>query len=183
MTDAEVKDVKYTSKDFASSQDVRWCPGCGDYSILAQIQRSSPDLGIKKENFVWISGIGCASRFPYYMDTYGFHGIHGRAVAIAAGVKINRPDLSVWVATGDGDLLSIGPAKSRDADAGQVVAVAAPERPDEQHECGEDAPVAGVGDEGEGKPVGDQDEPRRSAKQRYGREDPDPPVREDRRKG
>jgi len=108
MADTEVIDVKYTSKDFSSSQDVRWCPGCGDYSILAQMQRTSPDFGIKKENFVWISGIGCASRFPYYMDTYGFHSIHGRAVAIATGVKVNRPELSVWVATGDGDMLSIG---------------------------------------------------------------------------
>ncbi len=102
------QDVKYTAKDFASSQDVRWCPGCGDYSILAQMQRISPDLNIKKENFVWVSGIGCAARFPYYMDTYGIHGIHGRASAIATGVKINRPELSVWVASGDGDLLSIG---------------------------------------------------------------------------
>lgn len=100
--------IKYTPKDFASDQDVRWCPGCGDYSILAQMQRVSPDLGIKLENFVWVSGIGCAARFPYYMNTYGFHGIHGRAPAIATGVKLNRPDLSVWVATGDGDLLSIG---------------------------------------------------------------------------
>lgn len=102
------QDVKYTAKDFASSQDVRWCPGCGDYSILAQMQRISPDLNIKKENFVWVSGIGCAARFPYYMDTYGIHGIHGRASAIASGIKINRPELSVWVASGDGDLLSIG---------------------------------------------------------------------------
>ncbi|MEO8399986.1 MAG: 2-oxoacid:ferredoxin oxidoreductase subunit beta [Ignavibacteriaceae bacterium] len=100
--------IKYTSKDFASSQDVRWCPGCGDYSILAQMQRTSPDFGIKRENIVWISGIGCAARFPYYMETYGMHSIHGRAPAIATGVKVNRPDLSVWVATGDGDLLSIG---------------------------------------------------------------------------
>jgi 2-oxoglutarate/2-oxoacid ferredoxin oxidoreductase subunit beta len=99
---------KYTSKDFATSQDVRWCPGCGDYSILAQMQRVSPEFEVKREDIVWISGIGCASRFPYYMDTYGFHGIHGRAPAIATGVKINRPDLSVWVASGDGDLLSIG---------------------------------------------------------------------------
>jgi 2-oxoglutarate/2-oxoacid ferredoxin oxidoreductase subunit beta len=105
---ADDVDVKYTSKDFSSSQDVRWCPGCGDYSILAQMQRVSPDLGIKLEDFVWISGIGCAARFPYYMNTYGFHSIHGRAPAIATGVKVNRPDLSVWVATGDGDLLSIG---------------------------------------------------------------------------
>ena len=100
--------VKYTSKDFSSSQDVRWCPGCGDYSILAQMQRVSPDLNIKLENFVWISGIGCAARFPYYMNTYGMHGIHGRAPAIATGIKVNNPQLSVWVATGDGDLLSIG---------------------------------------------------------------------------
>ncbi|GAB4290078.1 MAG: hypothetical protein Kow0098_08390 [Ignavibacteriaceae bacterium] len=100
--------VKYTSKDFASSQDVRWCPGCGDYSILAQFQRTAPEIGVAKEKMVWISGIGCSSRFPYYMDTYGIHGIHGRAPAIATGVKINNPDLSVWVATGDGDLLSIG---------------------------------------------------------------------------
>lgn len=101
-------EIKYTSKDFQSDQDVRWCPGCGDYSILAQVQRIFPNLETKKENYVFISGIGCSSRFPYYMDTYGFHGIHGRATAIAAGVKMNRPDLSVWVATGDGDLLSIG---------------------------------------------------------------------------
>ena len=99
---------KYTAKDFESSQDVRWCPGCGDYSVLAQIQRKSPDLNVKKENMVWVSGIGCSSRFPYYMDTYGIHGIHGRAPAIATGIKINNPSLSVWVATGDGDLLSIG---------------------------------------------------------------------------
>ena len=100
--------IKYSSKDFTSSQDVRWCPGCGDYSILAQVQRTSPDLGFIKENIVWVSGIGCSSRFPYYMDTYGIHGIHGRAPAIATGVKVNNPKLSVWVATGDGDLLSIG---------------------------------------------------------------------------
>ena len=99
---------KYTSKDFQSDQDVRWCPGCGDYSILAQTQRVMPDLGIARHNMVFVSGIGCSSRFPYYMDTYGFHGIHGRAAAIASGLKIARPDLSVWVATGDGDGLSIG---------------------------------------------------------------------------
>ena len=105
----EVKDLKITAKDFVTDQDVRWCPGCGDYSILAQVQRSFPDLvGIKKENIVWISGIGCSSRFPYYMNTYGFHGIHGRAPAIATGVKVSHPELSVWVAAGDGDLLSIG---------------------------------------------------------------------------
>ncbi len=101
--------IKLTAKDFATSQDVRWCPGCGDYSILAQVQRSFPEIvGLDKDKIVWISGIGCSSRFPYYMETYGFHGIHGRAPAIATGVKVSRPDLSVWVATGDGDLLSIG---------------------------------------------------------------------------
>ncbi len=105
----EIQDLKLTAKDLATDQDVRWCPGCGDYSILAQVQRSFPEMvGIKKEDIVWISGIGCSSRFPYYMNTYGFHGIHGRAPAIATGVKVSRPDLSVWVATGDGDLLSIG---------------------------------------------------------------------------
>ncbi|MFA6469543.1 MAG: 2-oxoacid:ferredoxin oxidoreductase subunit beta [Bacteroidota bacterium] len=100
--------TKYTAKDFGSDQDVRWCPGCGDYSILAQVQRVLPDLNIPKEKIVFISGIGCSSRFPYYMSTYGFHSIHGRATAIASGLKIARPDLSVWVATGDGDGLSIG---------------------------------------------------------------------------
>ncbi len=104
----DVKNLKLTAKDFASDQDVRWCPGCGDYSILAQTQRVFPDLDIPKEKIVWISGIGCSSRFPYYMSTYGFHSIHGRAAAIASGVKIANPDLSVWVATGDGDMLSIG---------------------------------------------------------------------------
>ena len=99
---------KYTAKDFQSDQDVRWCPGCGDYSILAQTQRVMPDLGIPKHKMVFISGIGCSSRFPYYMNTYGFHGIHGRATAIASGLKMARPDLSVWVVTGDGDGLSIG---------------------------------------------------------------------------
>ena len=105
----ETKEIKLTAKDLATDQDVRWCPGCGDYSILAQVQRSFPDMvGIKREDIIWISGIGCSSRFPYYMNTYGFHSIHGRAPAIATGVKVSRPDLSVWVATGDGDLLSIG---------------------------------------------------------------------------
>jgi len=109
MTDKiDVNEVKLTAKDFQSDQDVRWCPGCGDYSILAQVQRVFPTLGIKKENFVWIAGIGCSSRFPYYMDTYGMHGIHGRAPAIATGLKVARPELSVWVSTGDGDLMSIG---------------------------------------------------------------------------
>ena len=99
---------KLTRKDFISDQDVRWCPGCGDYSILAQVQRVMPELGVPRERFVFISGIGCSSRFPYYMNTYGFHSIHGRAPAIASGLKIARPDLSVWVVTGDGDGLSIG---------------------------------------------------------------------------
>jgi 2-oxoglutarate ferredoxin oxidoreductase subunit beta len=103
-----VMDVKYTAKDFASDVDVKWCPGCGDYSILAQVQRTSPEFGERKENIVWISGIGCSSRFPYYMNTYGFHGIHGRAAAIATGVKLANPKLQIWVATGDGDMLSIG---------------------------------------------------------------------------
>src|SRR5512136_963479 len=97
---------KLTSKDFASDQDVKWCPGCGDYSILAQVQRSMPSLGIPKEKIVFVAGIGCSSRFPYYMNTYGFHGIHGRAPAIAEGLKMARPELNVWVAAGDGDLLS-----------------------------------------------------------------------------
>src|SRR5687768_2193988 len=94
--------------DFASDQDVRWCPGCGDYSILAQMKKVLPTLGVPREKTVFISGIGCSSRFPYYMNTYGVHSIHGRATAIAAGLKISRPDLSVWIVTGDGDALSIG---------------------------------------------------------------------------
>ena len=97
-----------TAADFASDQDVRWCPGCGDYSILAQMRKMLPSLGIPREKMVFVSGIGCSSRFPYYMNTYGIHGIHGRAPAIATGIKIARPDLEVWVATGDGDSLSIG---------------------------------------------------------------------------
>ena len=97
-----------TQKDFVSDQDVRWCPGCGDYSILAQTRKVMPELGIPKEDIVFISGIGCSSRFPYYMNTYGFHTIHGRAPTIASGVKMANPDLSVWVITGDGDGLSIG---------------------------------------------------------------------------
>lgn len=100
--------VKLSKKDFTSNQDVRWCPGCGDYSILATVQRMLPDLGIPKENHVFVSGIGCASRFPYYMNTYGFHTIHGRAPAVASGLKISNPDLTVWVISGDGDALSIG---------------------------------------------------------------------------
>ena len=106
MSDTKVK--TYTRADFSSDQSVRWCPGCGDYAILAQAQKVFPDLGVSKENFVFISGIGCSSRFPYYMNTFGFHTIHGRAPAIASGVKLSNPDLSVWVVTGDGDGLSIG---------------------------------------------------------------------------
>ena len=99
---------KYTKKDFESDQDVRWCPGCGDYAILSAMQKMMPDLGIPRENIVFISGIGCSSRFPYYMNTYGFHTIHGRAPAIATGLRLARPDLKVFVVTGDGDGLSIG---------------------------------------------------------------------------
>ena len=97
-----------TAKDFTTDQEVRWCPGCGDYSILAQVQKIMPTLGIPRENIVIISGIGCSSRFPYYMNTYGMHSIHGRATAIASGLKASRPELSIWVVTGDGDSLSIG---------------------------------------------------------------------------
>ncbi len=98
----------YTKKDFQTDQEVRWCPGCGDYAILSAVQSVFPELGIPREKFVVVSGIGCSSRFPYYMNTYGFHTIHGRAPAVATGLKITRPDLDVWVATGDGDALSIG---------------------------------------------------------------------------
>ena len=97
-----------TRKDFESNQDVRWCPGCGDYAILRSFQNVFPMIGVKRENIVVVSGIGCAARFPYYVDTFGFHTIHGRAPAIATGVKIANPELSVWVVTGDGDALSIG---------------------------------------------------------------------------
>ncbi|TBR18372.1 MAG: 2-oxoacid:ferredoxin oxidoreductase subunit beta [Chitinophagaceae bacterium] len=97
-----------TAKDFVTDQEVRWCPGCGDYSILAQVQKVMPTLGIPRENIVIVSGIGCSSRFPYYMNTYGMHSIHGRATAVASGLKASRPELSVWVVTGDGDGLSIG---------------------------------------------------------------------------
>jgi len=97
-----------TAKDFATDQEVRWCPGCGDYSILAQVQKVMPTLGIPKENVVVISGIGCSSRFPYYMNTFGMHSIHGRATAVASGLKAARPELSVWIVSGDGDSLSIG---------------------------------------------------------------------------
>jgi 2-oxoglutarate ferredoxin oxidoreductase subunit beta len=100
--------LKLTTKDFKSDQEVRWCPGCGDYAILAAIQQFMPELGIPREKTVFVSGIGCSSRFPYYMNTYGMHSIHGRAPAIATGLSASRPDLSVWVVTGDGDALSIG---------------------------------------------------------------------------
>ncbi len=100
--------INYTAKDFASDQEVRWCPGCGDYAILKSVQRAMPEIGRKKEDIVFVSGIGCSSRFPYYMNTYGFHGIHGRAPALATGVKLANPNLSVWEITGDGDALAIG---------------------------------------------------------------------------
>ena len=100
--------TKYTARDFKSDQEVRWCPGCGDHAVLNAVQRALAELGIPKEKFAFISGIGCSSRFPYYMDTYGFHSIHGRASAIATGVKTANPDLSVWQITGDGDALAIG---------------------------------------------------------------------------
>ena len=99
---------KLSKKDFATDQDVRWCPGCGDYAILSAVQKALADLGVNREKTVFVSGIGCSSRFPYYMNTYGFHSIHGRAPSIATGLKVARPDLSVWVITGDGDGLSIG---------------------------------------------------------------------------
>ncbi len=99
---------KYTAKDFASDQEIRWCPGCGDYAILAVVRKIMPELGHRKEDYVFVSGIGCSSRFPYYMDTYGLHGIHGRAPAIATGIRAANPNLKVWLVTGDGDGLSIG---------------------------------------------------------------------------
>jgi 2-oxoglutarate ferredoxin oxidoreductase subunit beta len=101
-------DEKQSAKDYKSDQEVRWCPGCGDYAVLAAVQSFLPELGLKRENIVFVSGIGCSSRFPYYMNTYGIHSIHGRAPAIATGLAVARPDLSVWVVTGDGDALSIG---------------------------------------------------------------------------
>ena len=101
-------DAPLTKKDFSSDQMVRWCPGCGDYAVLSSIQKAMPDLGIKKEDFVFISGIGCAARFPYYMNTYGFHTIHGRGPAVATGIKLANPELSVWEVQGDGDALAIG---------------------------------------------------------------------------
>jgi 2-oxoglutarate ferredoxin oxidoreductase subunit beta len=108
MTNEQSITVPLTAKDFATDQEVRWCPGCGDYSILAQVQKIMPQIGVPRENIVIISGIGCSSRFPYYMNTYGMHSIHGRATAIASGLKATRPELSVWIVTGDGDSLSIG---------------------------------------------------------------------------
>ncbi len=108
MTTLPIESFAYTRKDFASDQEVRWCPGCGDYAILAQMQKVMPELGIPKENIVFVSGIGCSSRFPYYMNTYGIHSIHGRAPTLATGIAIANPELSVWVITGDGDGLSIG---------------------------------------------------------------------------
>jgi 2-oxoglutarate ferredoxin oxidoreductase subunit beta len=105
---SEAVKIKLSKKDLESDQDVRWCPGCGDYAILATVQRTLAQLGIQRENTVFVSGIGCSSRFPYYMNTYGFHTIHGRAPAVASGLKITRPELDVWVITGDGDGLSIG---------------------------------------------------------------------------
>ncbi|MET6998898.1 2-oxoacid:ferredoxin oxidoreductase subunit beta [Chitinophaga defluvii] len=108
MSTATIAPQVLTAKDFATDQEVRWCPGCGDYSILKQVQTIMPGLGIPRENIVIVSGIGCSSRFPYYMNTYGMHSIHGRATAIASGLKATRPELSVWIVTGDGDGLSIG---------------------------------------------------------------------------
>ncbi|RBL93753.1 2-oxoacid:ferredoxin oxidoreductase subunit beta [Chitinophaga flava] len=108
MSTATIAPQALTAKDFATDQEVRWCPGCGDYSILKQVQTIMPGLGIPRENIVIVSGIGCSSRFPYYMNTYGMHSIHGRATAIASGLKATRPELSVWIVTGDGDGLSIG---------------------------------------------------------------------------
>ena len=106
MTDTAVPET--TRKDWTSDQEPRWCPGCGDYSILAAVQMLMPDLGVRREETVFVSGIGCAARFPYYMNTYGIHTIHGRAPAIATGLAVSRPDLDVWVIGGDGDMLSIG---------------------------------------------------------------------------
>jgi 2-oxoglutarate ferredoxin oxidoreductase subunit beta len=100
--------TKLTAKDFATDQEVRWCPGCGDYAVLKAVQRTMPELGVSPENVVFVSGIGCSSRFPYYMETYGFHTIHGRAPTFATGIKLANPELDVWIITGDGDALSIG---------------------------------------------------------------------------
>lgn len=108
MTTSTLTPLKQTRQEFTSDQEVRWCPGCGDYSILAQTQKMLPELNVPREKYVFVSGIGCSSRFPYYVNTYGMHGIHGRAPAIASGIKASHPDLFVWVITGDGDGLSIG---------------------------------------------------------------------------
>src|SRR6266545_3172750 len=105
---SEAVKIKLSKKDLESDQDVRWCPGCGDYAILATVQRTLAQFAVKRENTVFISGIGCSSRFPYYMNTYGFHTIHGRAPAIATGLRVARPELKIFVVTGDGDGLSIG---------------------------------------------------------------------------
>ena len=98
----------YTKKDFESGVDPRWCPGCGDFSIINQVQRTLPNVGVKRENIVFVSGIGCSSRFPYYMNNYGMHTLHGRAPTFASGIKVSRPELMVWIVTGDGDALAIG---------------------------------------------------------------------------
>ncbi|WP_456242683.1 2-oxoacid:ferredoxin oxidoreductase subunit beta [Actinopolyspora lacussalsi] len=108
LAEVPTTDEEYSAKDFTSDQEVRWCPGCGDYAVLAAVRGFLPELGIKRENTVFVSGIGCSARFPYYMNTYGMHSIHGRAPTIATGLATTRPDLSVWVVTGDGDGLSIG---------------------------------------------------------------------------
>lgn len=108
MSTANLPLPTYKAKDFATDQDVRWCPGCGDYAVLAAVRKTLPKLGRRKEEFVFVSGIGCAARFPYYMETFGMHSIHGRAPAFATGVKLANPDLDVWIVSGDGDLLSIG---------------------------------------------------------------------------
>ena len=109
---AEAAGPELTKKDFSSDQETRWCPGCGDYAVLASVQSFMPELGIPPDKIVFVTGIGCAGRFVYYMDTYGMHGIHGRAPALATGVATSRPDLSVWVVSGDGDSLSIGGSAS-----------------------------------------------------------------------
>ncbi|KAB2812174.1 2-oxoacid:ferredoxin oxidoreductase subunit beta [Pimelobacter simplex] len=108
MTTVDLPAPALTAKDFSSDQEVRWCPGCGDYAVLKAVQSFLPDLGLRRENIVFVSGIGCSSRFPYYLDTYGMHSIHGRAPSIATGIATAREDLNVWVVTGDGDALSIG---------------------------------------------------------------------------
>jgi len=108
MAETTTHENHYVAKDFKSDQEVRWCPGCGDHGILTSLQKTLAELDIPKEKYVFVSGIGCSSRLPYYMNTYGFHGIHGRAAPIATGIKIANPDLMVWMMTGDGDALAIG---------------------------------------------------------------------------